>query len=313
MVCYVVEIGVHVNIMREWKYHLGGAEMSALDLLQVWGDDLERAIIENHQNEMISVLAPYAEIWSTYVLPHREDEIGSFAEPKWLPFGGSHYSALVRVQNALLFKTNILNTCLDVYGGKQLLELQANTSGFWWSLGCAVDNLGETLSKFPGSTIGDGKEYLCERVEHLDYIYNRRTQLIHSRIVPIGGQKNYALFDYQYLDADKRDQLPKTTQWKDTFATPKDLGQFYEDSWAEAIKELTNAWCHVRSVLAEIATKSTPEPRISATSGKSIFDYLNSVPATPVIHMASGYGPLTYIRIPPTGHSDLSDKGGGGQ
>ena len=229
--------------------------MDHIAILQRRGDDLERAIIGDGAGPLASVVAPYASIWWRYVLPNRIG-IGNFATNEYARFAGSHYSALIRLHNALKFKDKIIDLCADYQsGGDDQLELHANTGGFWWSLGSCVDNLGHAISEFPGSTIVDsegkeaGKNHICDRFQFLAYAYSRRTQQIHSRILPIGAKDDYPLFSYEYLDGKDRTNLPASTDWKDEFSTPQRLAEFYEDRWAEAVKEFTNTWCYLLNLL----------------------------------------------------------------
>ncbi len=228
-------------------------------MLQQRGDDLESAIIGDGAGALASIIAPYAAIWRHHVLPNRI-RIGNFATNKYARFASSHYSALIRLHNALRFKNLIVEKC-SVYesGGNDQLELHAHTAGFWWSLGACLDNLGHAISDFPGSTIKDGegkdagRTHLCLKMPFLGYLYDRRTQQIHSRIVPIGAKDDYPLFSYDYLDAKDRDNLPASTEWKDNFSTPQGLAEFYEERWAEAVREFTNGWCYLRTLLDSFA------------------------------------------------------------
>ena len=137
--------------------------MTNVEILGTYGDQIERAIVRESSNEMASFLAPYSDIWKSYVMPFRVGR-GEVLRPEWLPFGGSHYSALVRVHNVLTFYNEIEllhDQGQEGENGHLMLKLQACTGAFWWSLGSAVDNLGHALRLFPGSTFTEGTEDLC--------------------------------------------------------------------------------------------------------------------------------------------------------
>ena len=90
----------------------------------------------------------------------------------------------------------------------------------------------------------------------MKYLYDRRTQLIHSRIVPIAIENGSIVFDYGYLDdakKERRELLPEATEWKSEFRTRDELAQFYRDRWAETKTELANAWHFVRKTVDSYA------------------------------------------------------------
>jgi hypothetical protein len=198
--------------------------MTNLKMLVNLGDPLERAIVRESSDELSGILVPYSDIWQCYVQPARLGR-GEILKSEWMQFGGSHYTALIRTHGALSFYKQI--TALCKRGGSEddgtlLLGLHAATSGFWWSLGSLVDNLGQAIEQFPGSTIEKGRDgganLLKTEKPFLKYLYQRQTQLIHPRVVPIEVDTGYAVFDYGYLeDKKRREELPPATEWKTEF------------------------------------------------------------------------------------------------
>jgi hypothetical protein len=240
--------------------------MTPLELLAAYGDDPEKAIVANHSEELLSIIEPYAEIWAKYVLPNRTPTGESAKEP-WDSFASNHYTALIRLENASLFKGHIDRVCCEKCEGKQLLEIQAYTSAFWWFLGAVVDNLGQAIENFPGmdlSSIAEdeknefqakGKKYICSKFSELGFMYDRRTQHIHSRVIPIGAIGGHPYFDTRYLDGPRRENLPKYTDWQGAYNDPQDLPGEYDNQWREKLKALTNAWNHMRWLFAETIKK----------------------------------------------------------
>ena len=244
--------------------------MSNIEMLGKFGDPLERAIVRESIDELGWILKPYSDIWRAYVQPNRIGA-GETLMREWMLFGGSHYTALIRAHNALGFYKGIVTLCER--GGSEddgtlLLGLQSATSGFWWSLGALVDNLGQALERFPGSEIGrkgdreasekdrdPGANLLKTEKPFLKYLYQRRTQLIHSRVVPIAMDTGYAMFDYGYLDDERREALPAATEWKSEFRTREDLDKFYADTWERAKTELAASWHLLRRKIDGFATR----------------------------------------------------------
>ncbi len=298
------------NICLDVEHENGKTAITFLELLVAEGDNLERGIVQNHSAELLPIIDPYAEIWAKYVLPNRNATGESVTEP-WLLFASSHYSALVRFQNAALFKMQIDQTCCEKCEGKQLLELQAYTAAFWWSLGAVVDNLGQAIEKFPGvdlSAIADdvnhavqssGKNYICGRVPSLGFLYDRRTQHIHSRVIPIGSIGDHPYFDKRYVDGTRRENLAKDTRWQEVYKDPHDLAKVYDERWQEALKEIMNAWCHIRCLFAEVAKKRLSQPKPTRALQFSL-------PVPTVTNMSSAFNPVPVISIeigaPKRGH-----------
>jgi hypothetical protein len=272
---------------------------------------------------LLGVIEPYADIWAKYVLPNRTPT-GESAQEPWRAFASNHYTALIRLQNATLFKSHIDRVCCEKCEGTQLLEIQAYTSAFWWSLGAVVDNLGQAIENFPGmdlSSIADdeekefqakGKKYICAQVPDLGFSYDRRTQHIHSRTIPIGAIDGHPYFDTRYLDGPHKDNLPKDTRWKEDYNNVGDLAKFYDDQWQGKLKSMITAWCHMRCLFADIAKQEKPKGR------RSFFDKLkfNSAPTSAIpaqtiyapglVAMASAFYP-TVIR-----YDTNSDPGASG-
>ncbi len=233
-----------------------------LKLLEAEGDGLERAIYREPRGELLPILDPYSEIWAKYVVPNRTPTGENVTEP-WRPFAGNHYSALIRLQNASVFKDRIDETSCGTCGGKELLAIQADTAAFWWSLGAVIDNLGQAIQNFPGMDLAvnpddteeqaqsRGKKYLCNVVSELGFIYDRRTQQIHSRIIPIGTIGGYPCVNKRYLDLPRRENLPKYTDWQEAYDNPKDLAREYDEQWQNALKAMLKAWNHIRCLFAD--------------------------------------------------------------
>src|SRR5262249_12952206 len=112
------------------------------------------------------------------------------------------------------------------------------------------------LKAFPKSTFRNGTDDLLHQRHGCKYLYNRRTQLIHSRVVPIDIDTGYAIFDDSYLDGKHRDALPASTDWKSEFNNRRDLSEFYDAKWHEARTQLAGTWSFLQEKTGETAMRT---------------------------------------------------------
>jgi hypothetical protein len=117
------------------------------------GDPLEREIACSWE-ELSLVLEPYADIWHDFILPRRlPDPPGRVAE-EWMPFAGSHYTALIRVYHAYKSYLGLRERVAAIEGGQDsavlLLEVHELTASFWEHIGSAIDNLAMCYLDAPG-------------------------------------------------------------------------------------------------------------------------------------------------------------------
>ena len=62
------------------------------------GAPIEREIIKD--GDLLTVAAPYAEIWAKHILSRRDKDHRFVMDDQWYRFGAHHYTALIRVHNA---------------------------------------------------------------------------------------------------------------------------------------------------------------------------------------------------------------------
>jgi hypothetical protein len=125
-------------------------------------------------------------------------------------------------------------------------------------MGSAVDNLGHALTDAPvGLCKKDGKDYLVKKYTQLGYVYDRRTQFIHSRIVPLIVDGGMATVYKELLAASLPELSPKYTDWDKKYTRQELLQDFYNETWQSFLKELGDAWWYLRSRLQE-ADKNCP-------------------------------------------------------
>lgn len=229
----------------------------ALQLLQEKGDPLE-IVISQCRDALFPVLSPYARIWCNHII-HRRVGDGSRLVDEWMAFGSDHYTSLIRLYHAFSAKESLLNQCkrAEACKGRELtsddytllLEVHATCAAFWENLGSTVDNLAHAWddarrillgnAKKPGATEDDEqfsfKAISRERYSMLNYAYDRRTQFIHSALVPKRLEDGIIAFNLRHYDSERTDWL-----------TGADECEFVEkkisDDWTAVLKELGQAW-----------------------------------------------------------------------
>jgi len=218
------------------------------DLLGQKGDPLEREILSNY--ELLSeVLPPYAGIWADYVHANRlEGNPGRVVEA-WSAFAGSHYTAIIRVYHALQAYLRLKNDIERIEGGDEsamiLLDVHASAAAFWEHIGSAIDNLSMCWLDAPGMDMKFEKDQRVEvRVKNLiapeeswlDWAFDRRSQFIHSRIVPKQlNEYKELVFNFRYFDR-------KTGSWPAESTEEKVAKEYYTNQWRIFQHEIAASW-----------------------------------------------------------------------
>lgn len=228
-----------------------------LQLLQEKGDPLE-ILISQHRDALFPVLSPYARVWSKHILNRREGD-GSRLVDLWMPFGSDHYTALIRLYHAFTAKELLLSQCKQAEESKErnltagdyalLLQVHATCAAFWENLGSAVDNFAHVWddarrilignAKNPGITEGDEpisfKAISPEKYPMLNYAYDRRTQFIHSALVPSRFEDGMIVFNLRHYDRKATDWLPETE-------VIESVDVRVTNDWNAVLEELGQAW-----------------------------------------------------------------------
>jgi hypothetical protein len=233
-------------------------ETDTIAVLASQGDPLEREICK-HVDELRPLLQPYADIWCDHILIRRIED-NARVEPDWMNFAGSHYSAMVRVFHArdTLKKLQPLVLCEtkeeDI--GKILLDVHREWASFWEHIGTSIDNLASAFQDSkPPIIVDDGKsasrEALMRKYEGIAYAYNRRTQFIHSRIVPATIKNDLVQFRGRITDRHDRRNEPKSSTWEKPYDSEYVLGDILEAEWGNYIRVMTDAWWFLRNALRD--------------------------------------------------------------
>ncbi len=232
------------------------SEDPCLILLQEAGDPFEKLICQSAV-ALLPVLHPYAHVWAEHVEPRREGD-GSQISAEWMPFGGSHYTALIRLYHACRAKESLLYLCKSIDGTKYriptaedyavLLEIQAVCAAFWENLGSAIDNFAHAWDDARRILVGNaknvgangdepisGKTISDVKYKNLNQAFARRTQYIHWRLVPKRLEDGRVEFNLRHYDDEK-------TVWLPEIEEIKALDVQIQQVWNDVLNELSSAW-----------------------------------------------------------------------
>lgn len=240
---------------------------SDFDKLQAEGDALEILICREF-DDLQKVLLPYARVWSRHIYPRRIGN-GTFLRDESQPFGGCHYTALVRLHHALVAKRNIVSLCEEselFYENKatwddysRLLQLHAACATFWDNFGASIDNFvhaREEAKKLFAVPIEKRKENpACPKCglkpepkkklvartlspyenPLMHYAFERRHQFIHSILVPARIENGKLRFNVRHYD-------DTSTNWSRDIQEMKDVAVKIEEDWEKVLTEYGNTW-----------------------------------------------------------------------
>jgi hypothetical protein len=211
-----------------------------VDLLMLRGDPLER-VIASYRADLSQVVYPYAGIWCEFILPKRLPENPSRVDEEWMPFAGSHYTAFIRLYHAFRSFKRLQENVAAIEGGQDsaefLLDAHAETASFWEHIGSVIDNLGMCYID-AGIRVDttDGKVIVAPHDSWLDWAYDRRSQFVHSRIVPKGVFDNDTVyFNLRYFDS-------KNGPWPPKYDAERVVSEYYKTVWKDFLTHIGNEW-----------------------------------------------------------------------
>jgi hypothetical protein len=207
-----------------------------------------------------------------FVVPRRVGK-GEVAEDEWMPFAGSHYTALVRLYHASRCRqrVNELSDELASEGvqaeAELLLDAHQASATFWENLGSCIDNLALAYEDSPvvefikkrkldadESEGRTGRKYLLNLYPTLSDAYDRRTQFIHSRLIPQHIEDNVLCFNVRLLQS-------KETNWPSSHGVESEFVQdFHNDFWGDVLTQLGQAWNRLHSLMLDNSSLDDVEP-----------------------------------------------------
>lgn len=216
--------------------------------LAAYGDPLERVIVLSHAS-LHQVVYPYAAIWVDHIEPRRLKDNPSKVVPEWMDFAGSHYTAMIRVFQAsqkLDAMKRLLGALADGNDSAlALIELHDLTAGFWEHIGACIDNLSACWSDAPVLRVAKPKENIvAPDGSRLDWMYDRRSQFIHSRIVPKNILEGATFFNVRLFDN-------KRTDWSSEYRREELVEDTYPDLWMEFLDLISTEWQKLRARLRD--------------------------------------------------------------
>jgi hypothetical protein len=178
-----------------------------------------------------------------------------------MPFAGSHYTALISLYHAMQSKNNIERIAEQLLEGPEkaelLLDAHLASATFWESLGACIDNLALAFEDADLiMTLVDeddieqegkaGRKHVKVKYPVLGSAYDRRTQFIHSRLVPQKIKDGALTFNVRLLQT-------KATDWPTKHGVQEEFVQdFHTDFWHDCLSQLGDAWKHLHNWLKNV-------------------------------------------------------------
>lgn len=218
------------------------------------GDPIEQEICK-YEDQLRLVLQPYSEVWFNHVMIRREGD-NSIVEKDWMNFAGANYSALVRVFHAWSALQRLNKYALQEVPaakvGGFLLHVHEDWANFWEHIGSAIDNLALACqTSVPPVIKDDAREVLMKRDDDICYAYNRRTQFIHSRIVPATIRDDIVTFRIRLEEQRCRHLEPKESRWDLPYDKELALGDVLPKEWEIFLKAMEKNWFWLLSRLRD--------------------------------------------------------------
>jgi len=224
------------------------------------GDPLEREIVKSRE-DLNLVLQPYAEIWENHIVPRRKSG-GSKVNDDWMNFAGSHYTALIRVYHAYrVFKEYerlVEDNEEDNNSGRFLLEFHRVWASFWEHLGSAIDNLGTAFDDAKPIKISQkGCDYIRDKYTCLEFVYDRRSLCIHSRINPTKTEDGIICVRSRKSDPQGGNNVSKNVDWSRDFDADILVNELSQE-WRKFLHAISNAWWNLREELVKADSDRSP-------------------------------------------------------
>lgn len=259
-----------------------------INVLKNWGDTLERAICKSASTaEFGLVLYPYSGIWQDHILPRRDPtDLSRLADnfSEWTPFAADHYTALVKTYLAMRCFLKLKECCKVAKCGTldaiNLLDAHEAFSGYWQNLGSAIDNLGRCFDDAPclNGKHGAGLTSIQGNYQALSTAFDRRTQLIHYPLVPLGYDDGAIVFNQCQFEAGIQ-----KTNWRIAKYSAEWADEFHEQEWLPILSELGAVWSDLRN---RLRTNDTHKPQIEPI----LLDPNKRIHDGDMVHSGSGSG-----------------------
>ncbi len=274
------------------------------ELLKIEGDPIEKVLCE-YSAELSPIIYTYADVWADFIYPNRIHD-GSVVKEEWMPFAGSHYTAFIRYFHSYEAKRQIEDISKKIMNGdnsaKLLLDAHLATATFWENLGSCVDNLSLSLEKAPYVEFDvkgeeqegkKGRDDLKKDYPALSEAYDRRTQFIHSRLVPQAIDEGALILNVKLF-------LSKNTEWPSKNGVEQDFVEtVHSNFWNEFNTELHSAWNHLYNWMKNKAPrqKHSSEGAALKSNKRKESDHISpsDIPAS-----GTAFNPI-WLNSPPSG------------
>lgn len=200
-----------------------------IDLIREHGDAVEKVAFRDAS--FAGRFEIYARVWASYILPNRDPAAPHRTLEPWHIFSQAHYTAFVRMCNASQAASRITLTCRELgsptsaanqdmeFKVDAILRLHESLLSLFGCYGAVRDNLIRAFASRPLNKESEGIHEFARYGEAEftpEWVYDRRSQHVHSILVPIFQTDNKTMFDGSLW-------VDKKCRWEDASGEPKDF------------------------------------------------------------------------------------------
>jgi len=244
----------------------------ALQLILVNGDILERKFFSDEDFARSFDLYPL--IWKRHVLPLRKpDSFQLDLDNPQSEFAAKHYTTIVRCWMAYAANKEIDSQCLaacESPSAENQLKLHRLLFEFYCTLGAAIDNM-EACFELPPISSSSAFTSIRSREpdeESLRWLYDRRTQFVHSTLVP-------CFYEDELLHLNVGIFISEVGRWIDQRPGKNtEISKLCNSHWGLFVGEMKKCWSTLLTLLPKSFSDVEPcllpatfMPLMSASSG----------------------------------------------
>jgi hypothetical protein len=213
-------------------------------LLSSIGDAIERHVLQ--LDELAEPVSQYSVLWAHFVEPHRDRANPNLITGSMKDVAELSYTALVRLASAHSAVLRTRHACESAAAssaslGEDTLTVQASLFEFFCNAGAAVDLLGQAYCSSAGPNallFAEVPVWGSPR-----WFYERRSEYVHQRVVPVFPVGDVLHFDIHNLTQD--------SAWNSAARTPQEVSWVVTELLRNLASGLARGWANLYGMVRD--------------------------------------------------------------